>query len=166
LLKEKRENSVPPCNRSTIDKSPMVWSLMKIHRKRLLLAGLILLSILVSAALLTKPGTPDGRYVASENIGAVGDWYYELANGKITLVVHEDSSATVRHQSGIYFRTNGVWVVRSRDGVPEEIPTILETSWFGVSSSAGTNSLNFMRRRLISGKRPDWMLDHLPWCIQ
>jgi hypothetical protein len=126
----------------------------------------------VMALVITRPATPNGRYVASEKFGFEGDWYYEFANGKLSMVVHEPDTnggtVMVRVDNGVFYRTNGAWVLWPRRGAPRSnsIPILLETSWFGVSLSASNSPREFLRRRWISGSRPRWMLDWLPWGIQ
>ena len=141
---------------------------MSPHRKQHFLIACVFLFVAVLALVATNPSSPDGRYVASSAIGAVGDWYYEFAGGKASLVIHEYEGSPIRDQLGVYFKTNGAWVFFAGKGMPRSnaIPTLLKSSWFGVSLSATNNSREFCRRRLIPGSRPDWMLRWLPWSIQ
>lgn len=141
------------------------------RERNLLILSIVLLCIVV-ALLTTKPLSPDGRYVASPSLGFEGDWYYEFKNGKLSILVQEPDTnggtVMVRVDHGVFYRTNGVWVLYPGKGAPRsnDVPLFLESSWFGVSLSGTDNYHEFLRRGVIPGSRPDWMLDWLPWDIQ
>ena len=112
----------------------------------------------------TRPSSPGGRYVASDRIGAIGDWYYEFSGGKVCFVCHEDATYTSRTAEGEYFRNEDSWIwtdTRRSNAVPVKV----QPCWFGIRLSTPDGSETW-RRRLVPGRRPDWMLESLPWAIQ
>jgi len=142
------------------------------RRKRYILisgAGFFLIAVFLC---FTKPSSPAGRYVASSSIGADGDFYYELADGRMSFVVHEPatngSTFSFRDPSGVYFQTNGTWVYFADRDLKRtnSLPVYLKSSWFGLSMSYTNSTHDFLRRRIIPFRRPQWMVDWLPWCIQ
>ena len=142
------------------------------RRKRYILFGGAGLLAIAAFLCFTRPSTPAGRYVASSSIGACGDFYYELADGRMSFVVHEPNTNggtySFRDPSGVYFQTNGAWVYFAGRDLrrTNPVPVYLQSSWFGLSMSYTNGTHDFLRRRLIPFRRPEWMLDWLPWCIQ
>jgi len=142
------------------------------RRNRNILIGGGGLLVLVAFLCLTKPPSPAGRYVVSSKIAAEGDFYCEIAEGKVSLVIHDldtnGGMVTIRDKWGVYFETNGTWVYFSDRDLrgSNAVPVYLDNSWLGVSISATNGSSEFLRRRLIPFWRPVWMMDWLPWCIQ
>jgi len=142
------------------------------RRRYLLFAGLLFLVIIVAFA-VTKPSSPDGRYVASNRIGAAGDFYHEFSGGKVYFVSHQNAdveggwkAATSRRVEGEYFRSKGGWSCFGETRRSNAAPVKVECSWLGVWLSAPDGSREFWRRRFMPGYRPEWMLRSLPWCIQ
>lgn len=138
---------------------------MSRRRKRVLVVVCFPLGIMVFLLLFTKPSSPDGVYTSSENIGAVGDWYEEFANGKVTWVCHEDKEFTDRVAEGSYTKTKEGWLFFP-GGKHPSAPCRVECRWYGLKLTSADGQREFMRRRLFRGRRPDWMLEHLPWCVQ
>ena len=120
--------------------------------------GLILL-------FFTWPSSPDGLYVSSENIGAVGDWYYEFSDGKVTWVCHEDQDYTYRKIDGTYAKTSDGWVL-TPNGKHSTGAIKIECFWSGLRLTFADGHREFVRRRFVRGRRAQWMLDHLPWWVQ
>lgn len=136
------------------------------HRaKRVVVILGALLGIVMVLLLLTKPSSPEGLYVSSESIGAVGDWYEEFADGKVTWVLHEQEQDTYRKVEGSYAKIGDAWVFLS-NGKQASTPVKIECSWFGRREIAADGHREFKRRRFIRGRRPDWMLRWLPWWVQ
>ncbi len=135
------------------------------RRKSLFFAVFFPLGIVAVWLLLTKPTSPDGLYTSSGGIGAVGDWYEEFANGKVTWVCHEDKKSTVRVDDGSYTKNKEGWVFLP-DAKGSNTPGRIECRWYGLWVTSEDGHREFIRRRLFHGRRPDWMLDHLPWWVQ
>ena len=128
------------------------------------IVGILLVGGLVFFA-FTKPSSPDGRYVSSQYIGAIGDWYYEFSNGKVTWVCHEDKDYTYRHVDAEYTKTRDGWEVRANENHPSQGMKV-ECFWLGLRLTHADGSREFMRRRFVPGRRPQWMLHRLPWWVQ
>jgi len=64
----------------------------------LLLTAFVVLLVIV-------PVSPEGRYTADKRIGVVGDFYWELARGKVEFV-HDGG----HDYFGKYLKTNAVWI--------------------------------------------------------
>ena len=138
---------------------------MSRKRKRWLMIGGALVGIVLFLLFFTKPPTPAGRYVSSPSIGAVGDWYEEFSDGKVTWVLHEDADSTYRDAEGSYTKTEDGRVFMS--GGKHPAPAIkIECFWYGLRMTTADGHREFMRRRLVRGRRPEWMLDHMPWWVQ
>jgi hypothetical protein len=133
--------------------------------------GLIVLVAVVGFFVIFKPTAPDGIYVAKGPSVVTGDCYYELSGGKVTWLDFENSGTTNFQQIGTYYKTTNGWfyamspITSARGSVLVVPPVQIKCSWIGLTFSSGTNSW-FWRRRLIEGKRPDWMTLYLPWKVQ
>ncbi len=125
----------------------------------------ILLAAFSSILFATKPQSPDGRYIASYKIALTGDYYYEFANGKVSFVSDGKLGKPMhRNPEGTYFKTKDGWFWLPTDSNGKTYPPVrLSVSWVGITIS---DYGEFMQRRVINGRRSEWMLDHLPWCIQ
>jgi hypothetical protein len=42
----------------------------------------------------------------------------------------------------------------------------IDCSWFGVWFTYSDGTREFCHRRFVRGRRPDWMLERLPWWVQ
>jgi hypothetical protein len=126
-------------------------------------AGIVLLMFVLLAC--TGPTSPDGRYVASEKIGAIGDWYYEFRGGVVYFVCHADATYTSRTMQGRYLSTPDGWVwIHTRR--TNDLPIKLEPGRVSLRLSTPDGSHESWRRRLLPGRRPGWMLEYLPWDLQ
>jgi len=126
--------------------------------------GVVLLGLVVLLA--AERSSPDGLYVADVRLGAAGDYYYEFRGGKVDLVVCEDATSTSRLSEGVYSRGADGWVWAWDRGKHKEPVVKLRPSLAGLRVSFPDGSHFFLRRRLFTGRRPDWMQDHLPWGVQ
>jgi hypothetical protein len=134
-------------------------------------AGFVVLVAVVGFFIIFKPASPDGVYAAKGPNVVTGDYYYELSGGKVTFLAFENSGNTNCQQLGTYCKTTNGWFytmlpITSARGSALVVPPIkIKCSWIGLTFSSGTNSW-FWRRRLIEGKRPEWMTLYLPWKVQ
>lgn len=146
--------------------------MMRCRRQFCWIGGVLLL--VMAALLVTKPTTPEGRYVASSSIGAEGDFYWEFANGKLFFVCHSYADRTAglsaqtyrKAERCTYSKTNDGWYAYQDQGSSNALPSRIDVSWFGLSVIAPDGTREFFRRRFIGGTRPKWMFDNLPWGIQ
>ena len=142
------------------------------RRKRYFLMPIVVCIVVAAVLCITKPATPAGRYVASSSMACGGDYYYELRDGQAFFVVQEPATnggtSTFRDKYGSYYETNEAWVLFNDREVRHSnaVPYHLTCSWFGVSISATNGYHAFDRRRFLPYRRPEWMLDWLPWCLQ
>lgn len=105
-----------------------------------------LLGVLGVSVVLPLP--PYGRFRAN-NIGNIGDAYYEFSKGKVRFVMtdgyglHADLDVRIM---GTYSKLNGNWFMELVDGTSSQLRT---TVWnIQMCDSDGTNPVTF--RRMIS----------------
>jgi hypothetical protein len=137
---------------------------MTLRKRFILIAGVALLAVIIAFA-VTKPSAPSGRFVASSGIAAVGDFYWECSDGKVYFVSLEDDGGRSRDEMGTYFQTHDGWFFTYRHHTNWP-PVRVECSWVGLTISNTNGSHEFWRRRILPMRRPDWMMDWLPWSIQ
>jgi hypothetical protein len=137
---------------------------MSVRRKVCVGAGGALIVLALFLPVATRPSSPDGRYVASQNIGATGDWYYEFRGGKVYFVCHEDSTYAFREPLGAYFHTEEGWFWTGIHS--DDVPVRLQPSWVAMRLITRDGSHECWRRRFVPGRRPGWMLKWLPWSVQ
>jgi hypothetical protein len=135
------------------------------------IAGITTLVVIGALFAVSKPSSPSGRYVAGSPPFVTGDFYYELSGGKVYFIDYENSGVTNRQETGIYFKTQNGWfytISQFSNAMGHAVvvpPVKIQCSWVGLSFSSGSNTW-FWRRRMLPGKRPDWMTLYLPWNIQ
>ena len=146
---------------------------MTTGKRRWWITGGLFLAI-VLALTLTKPRSPDGRYVTDPRIGAEGDHFWEFAEGKVFFVQHCYESAEFGWEAQTdriletrrYAKTKEGWFMYSDSHSSNVPPLRIEYSWIGLWIAEPDGPPTFLRRRLIPGFRPHWMFDWLPWCVQ
>jgi hypothetical protein len=133
--------------------------------------GITTLVVIAAFFAVSKPSSPSGRYVASSPTIVTGDFYYELSGGKVYVLDFENSGVTNRQELGTYFQTRDGWFytmppITTKTGTAVFTPVKIQCSWAGLSFLSDSGSNGFWRRRLIAGKRPEWMTLYLPWNLQ
>ena len=87
------------------------------RRKRYFGIAAILLLAIIAILAVTKPSSPEGRYVCHRlffRVRDFGDYYWECSGGKVYFVSREDSGdATSREESDTYFHTQEGWFFSS-----------------------------------------------------
>lgn len=140
------------------------------RRKRyIIIIGIAALVVTAVFFTVSKPSSPSGRYVTGSPLVVTGDFYYELSGGKVYFLDFENSGVTNRQEIGTYFQTRDGWFyamppITNEVGTLVVPPIKIEYSWAGLRLLSGSN--DFWRRRLICGKRPEWVTSYLPWNVQ
>ena len=143
---------------------------MKARTKWMVGGGLATAVVLAAVLAVTQPPSPAGRYVASAPLVISGDFYYEFAGGKVYFVDYEPSGVSRRNEVGAYFQTPAGWFYRVSLGTNavaiKTAPVKMVCSWAGVRLVDSSGKGELWRRRLMAGKRPEWMTLYLPWNLQ
>jgi hypothetical protein len=146
---------------------------MTTGKRRWWITGGLLMAIVLALA-LTEPRSPDGRYVTDPRIGAEGDHFWEFAEGKVFFVQHLYENTEFGWEAETdripeprrYANTKEGWFMFSDSRSSNVPPLRIEYSWIGLWVTEPDGPPMFLRRRLIPGFRPHWMLDWLPWWVQ
>ena len=127
----------------------------KRKHRRFWVCGILVLG-LVLTALLTEPSSPSGRYVADPTIAIDGDFYWEFADGKVSLVYDGGRD----DDFGTYANPKNGWVWTNDRGRTKPNHYIIKCSWFGLRFYDESGKMVYgMRRRLLPGRHPAWMPD-------
>jgi len=146
---------------------------MSRRTRHIIIVVITVMVVLAAFFTVTSPPSPDGHYVVEKMLFAsMDDYYYELSGGKVYELCYLHSGATNRADTSMrYIQKPDGWYLSPRYRVflwsATNTPAVkIQCSWSGLTLTYGTGKTEFWRRRLIPGKRPEWMTRYLPWWVQ
>ena len=127
------------------------------------IAVIVPVAIVVLLLLALIPSAPNGRYVADSGIDAGTDFYWECSSGKLYFVSLSDGLEPAFDEWGKFSEVGDGWLLMNSRHT--NLVLNVKSSWAGLSLTYPDGTREFWRRRIIP-RRPNWMIDSLPWSIQ